>query len=115
MHMGRELPTIAREGVAKLVDDFLAERGLTRERIEHWMSTPAGAGSSRASRRASGSAARTSQVSYDMLANYGNMGTPSSFYVLKGVAERNEPNPGELGLMLTIGPGVTVGLMLLRW
>ena len=55
------------------------------------------------------------QVSYDVLAEHGNMGTPSSFYVLEGVARRNEPDPGELGLMLTIGPGVTVGLMLLRW
>jgi predicted naringenin-chalcone synthase len=55
------------------------------------------------------------QVSYDVLANHGNMGTPSSFYVLKGVSERNDPKPGELGLMLTVGPGVTVGLMLLRW
>ena len=53
-------------------------------------------------------------VSYDTLANHGNMGTPSSFYVLKGVAERNEPTR-RAGLMLTIGPGVTVGLMLLRW
>ena len=115
MHMGRELPTIAREGVAKLVDDFLAERGLTRDRIEHWMIHPGGRGIIEGVEEGLGLSREDVQVSYDTLADHGNMGTPSSFYVLKGVAERNEPNPGELGLMLTIGPGVTVGLMLLRW
>jgi predicted naringenin-chalcone synthase len=115
MHMGRELPTIAREGVAELVDDFLAERGLTRDRIEHWMIHPGGRGIIEGVEEGLGLSREDVQVSYDTLANHGNMGTPSSFYVLKGVAERNEPNPGELGLMLTIGPGVTVGLMLLRW
>lgn len=115
MHMGRELPTIAREGSGKLVDDFLAERGLTRDRIEHWMIHPGGRGIIEGVEEGLGLSRDDVQVSYDTLAEHGNMGTPSSFYVLKGVAERNQPNPGELGLMLTIGPGVTVGLMLLRW
>jgi len=35
--------------------------------------------------------------------------------VLKGTEEQRAPSPGDLGLMVTIGPGVTVGLMLLRW
>jgi alkylresorcinol/alkylpyrone synthase len=115
MHMGRELPTIAREGSGELVDDFLAERGLTRDRIDHWMIHPGGRGIIEGVEEGLGLSPEQIQVSYDVLADHGNMGTPSSFYVLKGVAERNDPKPGELGLMLTIGPGVTVGLMLLRW
>jgi len=115
MHMGKELPEIARTGVGKLVDDFLAERGLTRDRIEHWMIHPGGRGIIEGVEEGLGLSREDVQVSYDTLANHGNMGTASSFYVLEGVAERNEPDPGELGLMLTIGPGVTVGLMLLRW
>ena len=115
MHMGKELPAIARDGAAPLVDAFLAERGLTRDRIEHWMIHPGGRGIVEAVEEGLGLSREDVQVSYDTLADHGNMGTASAFYVLKGVAERNEPNPGELGLMLTIGPGVTVGLMLLRW
>ena len=115
MHMGRDLPAIAREGSGKLVDDFLAQRGLTRDRIEHWMIHPGGRGIIEGVEEGLGLGREQVQVSYDTLAGHGNMGTPSSFYVLKGVSERNDPKPGELGLMLTIGPGVTVGLMLLRW
>lgn len=115
MHMGRELPSIAREGAGGLVDDFLANRGLTRDRIDHWMIHPGGRGIIEGVEEGLGLSRDQVQVSYDVLAEHGNMGTASSFYVLEGVARRNEPNPGELGLMLTIGPGVTVGLMLLRW
>ena len=43
------------------------------------------------------------------------MGTPSSFYVLKRTVEQRQPAAEDTGLMVTIGPGVTVGLMLLSW
>jgi predicted naringenin-chalcone synthase len=35
--------------------------------------------------------------------------------VLKDTIERYKPTPGERGLLVTIGPGVTVGLMLVSW
>jgi len=115
MHMGRELPTIALERSAELVDGFLAERGLTRDRIDHWMIHPGGRGIIEGVQAGLNLTREQVEVSYEVLANNGNMGTASAFYVLKGATERNDPKPGELGLMLTVGPGVTVGLMLLRW
>lgn len=115
MYMGRELPSIAREGVGELVDDFLANRGLDRGRVDHWMIHPGGRGIVEGVERGLELSREQVQVSYDTLADHGNMGTPTSFYVLEGTIERHDPKPGELGLMLTIGPGVTVGLMLLRW
>ncbi len=54
-------------------------------------------------------------TSWSALADHGNIGTPSILYVLKDTIEHYEPAPGERGLMVTIGPGVTVGLMLLGW
>jgi predicted naringenin-chalcone synthase len=54
-------------------------------------------------------------VSYDMLATHGNVGTPSIFYVLAETIRSRQPGPGDRGLMVTVGPGVTVGLMLLSW
>ena len=36
-------------------------------------------------------------------------------YVLADTIERETPRPGARGLMVTIGPGVTVGMMLLGW
>jgi alkylresorcinol/alkylpyrone synthase len=55
------------------------------------------------------------EVSYDVLANRGNVGTPSIFYVLSETMRRRRPLVGDRGLMITVGPGVTVGLMLLQF
>jgi len=52
---------------------------------------------------------------WDTLAEHGNVGTPSIFYVLQDTIERCKPESGERGLMVTIGPGVTLGMMLLGW
>jgi predicted naringenin-chalcone synthase len=35
--------------------------------------------------------------------------------VLHATTERRQPAAGDYGLMITVGPGVTAGLMLLRW
>ena len=53
--------------------------------------------------------------SWRVLAEHGNVGTPSILYVLQDTIERAQPGPGERGLAVTVGPGVTVGLMLLGW
>ena len=53
------------------------------------------------------------EISYDVLSGRGNVGTPSIFYVLHETIKRRNPRHGEHGLMVTVGPGVTVGLMLL--
>ena len=50
-----------------------------------------------------------------VLADFGNVGTPSGLFVLARTLEQRQPASGDRGLMLTIGPGVTVGLMLLAW
>ena len=52
--------------------------------------------------------------SYRVLALRGNVGTPSIFYVLNETLRRR-PAHGQRGLMVTVGPGITVGLMLLSF
>jgi predicted naringenin-chalcone synthase len=54
------------------------------------------------------------QDSYHVLATRGNVGTPSIFYVLNETLRRR-PGHGQRGLMVTVGPGITVGLMLLEF
>jgi len=53
------------------------------------------------------------EISYDVLGGRGNVGTASIFYVLDETIQRRRPRRDERGLMITVGPGVTVGLMLL--
>jgi predicted naringenin-chalcone synthase len=116
LHLDRDLPDKAVAGLAGLVDEFLADAGLARRaEIDHWIVHPGGRRILESARDALALRDEQVAVSWDVLANCGNVGTPSIFYVLAKLIERRAPRPGERGLMVTIGPGITVGLMLLQW
>lgn len=115
MQIGRELPKLARRQLLELVSAFLAEADTDVDAIDHWIVHPGGRGIIDGVQNGLGLTDEDVAISRDVLAKFGNMGTPSSFYVLRETIARREPQSGERGLMVTIGPGVTVGLMLLSW
>ncbi|HEV2980438.1 MAG TPA: 3-oxoacyl-[acyl-carrier-protein] synthase III C-terminal domain-containing protein [Solirubrobacteraceae bacterium] len=115
LHLDPDLPEAASVGLAPLARDFLGDQGLTCDDIEHWIVHPGGPRILQRVQEALSLSDEQVGVSYDVLANHGNTGTPTIFYVLQETIRRFAPTPGELGLMVTIGPGVTVGLMLLAW
>lgn len=117
MQIGRELPKLARRQLLELVRDFLAtaQPGCELDAIDHWIVHPGGRGIIDGVQHGLGLTDEDVEISRDVLARFGNMGTPSSFYVLRETIARRAPQPGDRGLVVTIGPGVTVGLMLLCW
>jgi 3,5-dihydroxyphenylacetyl-CoA synthase len=115
LHLVRELPDLAGEGLDELVDDFLRSNGVDREMIDHWLVHPGGRRIIESIQEALALSREQVQVSYDVLSQHGNVGTPSIFYVMKRLLDRCEPRDGDRALMITVGPGVTVGLMLLQW
>ncbi len=115
LHLIRELPDVAAQGLGELVDDFLGSSGIDRGAIDHWLVHPGGRRIIESVQEALALSREDVVDSYEVLAEYGNVGTPSIFYVMRHMLDRCEPQPGELGLMVTVGPGVTVGLMLLQW
>jgi alkylresorcinol/alkylpyrone synthase len=115
LHLDRDLPDRAGEGLQELVEDFLCANGLACVDIDHWIVHPGGRRIIESVQGALDLSRQQVQVSYEVLANHGNVGTPSILYVLKKTIEQRSPESGERGLMVTIGPGITVGLMLLQW
>ena len=83
MQIARELPAIAEAPLRGLVDDFLSEIGVTTSSIEHWLVHPGGRGIVEGVQRGLSLTDEQVAVSYDVLADHGNMGTPSTLYVLK--------------------------------
>lgn len=115
LHLDRELPDVAGDHLPALVDDFLRDNGLTRQAIHHWLIHPGGRRIIESAQDALSLSDEDVAVSFEVLANHGNVGTPSIFYVMHQAALQRRPRAGERGLMVTVGPGVTIGLMLLRW
>jgi predicted naringenin-chalcone synthase len=115
LHLIRELPDVAGEHVGGLVERFLAAQGMTGHMIDHWMIHPGGRRIIECVQQALSLPDEHVRVSFELLADRGNVGTPSIFYVIAETIAQRRPRPEEHGLAVTIGPGVSVGLMLLRW
>jgi predicted naringenin-chalcone synthase len=115
LHLVRELPDLAGAGLPGVAEKFLRQHRVEHSEIDHWMVHPGGRRIIENVQSALELSDEQTATSWDALANHGNVGTPSIFYVLEDTIERYRPQPGERGLAVTIGPGVTVGLMLLQW
>jgi alkylresorcinol/alkylpyrone synthase len=115
LHLDRDLPDVAASDLGELADSFLYAAGLERSDIDHWIVHPGGRRIIDCVQAALSLLDEDVAVSRDVLANHGNIGTPSIFYVMHQTIERRAPGRGERGLVVTVGPGITLGLMLLQW
>jgi predicted naringenin-chalcone synthase len=115
LDISRELPALAEGAAAELVESFLRGQGLTMADIDHWLVHPGGRGIVEALQRALRLSDEQIAPSLGVLSDFGNVGTPSGLFVLARTLDERRPAAGDHALMLTIGPGVTVGLMLLAW
>jgi alkylresorcinol/alkylpyrone synthase len=115
LHLARELPDLAGAGLPGVVARFLAAHEVDHSDIDHWIVHPGGRRIIENIQSALALSDAQIELAWDTLASHGNVGTPSIFYVLHDTIARRDPQPGERGLAVTIGPGVTVGLMLLQW
>jgi predicted naringenin-chalcone synthase len=109
------LPDIGGAALPEVVTGFLRRNHLERSDIDHWMAHPGGRRIVENVQSALGLSEDDLATSWGALAEHGNVGTPSILYVLRDTIARYKPEPGEHGMMVTIGPGVTLGLMLLGW
>jgi alkylresorcinol/alkylpyrone synthase len=113
--ISREMPTIAETALPPVVDDFLRAHGLDRNDIDHWVVHPGGPAIITGVQHGLGLSDEQVEPSVHVLSEHGNAVTAAAFLVLHATIERRRPAAGDYGLMITIGPGVTAGLMLLRW
>jgi predicted naringenin-chalcone synthase len=115
LHLIRELPDVAAEGLGELADEFLADNGVERDDVDRWLLHPGGRRIIESLQGGLGLTREQARSSFDVLAEHGNIGTPAIFYVLQRSLAERQARAGEHAMMVTVGPGVTVGLMLLRW
>jgi predicted naringenin-chalcone synthase len=115
LHLARDLPDLAAAGLREMVAEFLRHHHLDETAIDHWIVHPGGRRIIEGVQESLELSDEDVSVSWQALADHGNVGTPSILYVLESTIAQRRPEVGEQGLMVTVGPGVTVGLMLLQW
>jgi alkylresorcinol/alkylpyrone synthase len=113
--LSREIPDLVRANLAHDLDDFLAQRGLTRADIGTWVLHTGGPKILEATADALGLKNGELDVSWDCLRRTGNLSSASVLVVLEEVMKNRRPDPGTLGLLAAMGPGFCSEFVLLEW
>ena len=109
-----ELADVTERRLSGSVSAFLAEHGLTIEEITAWVCHPGGPKVIDAIQNSLKLPDSAVELSRRSLAEVGNLSSASVLHVLEKTIGADPP-PGSAGLMIGLGPGVSVELVLLRW
>jgi alkylresorcinol/alkylpyrone synthase len=113
--LSREVPDLVRQNLATDVDDFLAERALTRADIGSWILHTGGPKILQATEDALELRNGELDVSWQCLRRTGNLSSASVLVVLEEVMKNRRPQPGTLSILAAMGPGFCAELVLLQW
>ncbi|CAN5154432.1 3-oxoacyl-[acyl-carrier-protein] synthase III C-terminal domain-containing protein [soil metagenome] len=110
-------------GVADVIDEhfdsdvvgFLADHDLEVDDVGVWMAHPGGPRVLTAFSTALNLPEGALDVSWESMADNGNMSSASILHVLSETLERERFNPGDLGMLFALGPGVCAEIVLLQW
>ena len=110
-----EVPDMARKHLACDVDRFLADHGLLRSDIARWVCHPGGPKVLLAVQEALGLDDGALALSWQELAEHGNLSSASVLMVLEAMLRENPGRRGEHGLVMAMGPGFCSELVLLQF
>jgi len=113
--LSSEIPELVRAEVPSLVKRFLGRQGNSVEDIAHFLLHPGGRRVLDGLVQCLGIAMEETQVSRDILRNYGNLSSASVLFILDRFLLTEHTQPGELGLLLAFGPGFSAEALLLGW
>jgi alkylresorcinol/alkylpyrone synthase len=113
--LSAKVPQLVRENVRANVDGFLAAHGLTRADIRHWVAHTGGPKVLEAFAESLELPRQALTRSWASLKEVGNLSSASVLFVLGETMESQEPQPGDWGIMMAMGPGFCAELVLLRW
>ncbi|MBW4056644.1 MAG: type III polyketide synthase [Proteobacteria bacterium] len=111
--LSTKLPDMVNKAAAEVVDDLLASQGLQASNIKHWAFHTGGEKIINAVRDVIGVPEEQLRATRTILANYGNMSSPTVWFVLEEIL-RNGISAGEWCVMVAYGAGLSAHACLLR-
>lgn len=114
LRLDRGLPSALVRAVPELVSSFLSSHGKCREEVSAWLFHPGGIKILDFLGETFSLEKEQCHWSYDVLREHGNMSSATILFVLQRFLSERRLEPGELALVLGIGPGLTVEMILLE-
>jgi len=115
MYLSSYVPDLLAAKVDEFVIRLLERHQLTRADIKFWAIHP---GSKRIVEYIQKQLALTDEqvrFSLETLYDFGNMSSATILFVLDRIFQSGAPQPGDYGVMMAFGPGLTMEALLIRW
>ncbi len=110
MTLSRRVPTLIAENLRPWLEQFLAKQNLTTSDIGSWAVHPGGPGILDAVSTSLSLPAAALDVSRAVLADCGNMSSPTILFIVERLRQKSAPLPC---MMLAFGPGLAIEVVLL--
>jgi alkylresorcinol/alkylpyrone synthase len=115
MRLSAYVPELLAADIEKFVDQLLGRHHLNRDDIRFWGVHPGGRKIMDHIQARLELDDEDLQYSRAILRDYGNMSSPTVLFVLDQIQRQGQPNPGDYGVIMAFGPGLTMESMLVQW
>lgn len=114
-YLDRDVPYVIGAHAERVIETLLEDTGLHRNDINHWIVHSGGKKVIDSIRVNLGLSRHDLRHTTDVLANYGNLSSGSFLFSYRRLLEEGCVAPGDLAVMMTMGPGATIELALMQW
>lgn len=115
MRLSAYVPQILAANIKVFIDQVLGRHHLRRSDIRFWGIHPGGRKILDSVQQSLGLADHQMEPSRQVLRHFGNMSSPTILFVLEEIHREGRPNPGDCGVLMAFGPGLTMESALVRW
>src|SRR5688572_1026594 len=113
--LSADIARLAQSEVRPSMEAFLGKHELTIADIDHWLVHPGGPKVIQALEDGLGLPDEALALSWESLAEAGNISSASVLQVLDKTMKRLQPKRGEWGVMMAMGPAFCAEMVLLQW
>ena len=99
----------------QVITSILNRNNLRKDNIDHWIIHSGGRRVIDSIKQEVGLTEEQLAHSRCVLKNFGNMSSPTVLFVLRETQMHSNPEAGDLGIMLAMGPGLAIEAAVLRW
>jgi len=115
MTLSPRVPVTLRRHVEAAVDHLLTPHGLTTNDVSHWLIHPGGPSILDAIQGKLGLSDTQMAPSWKVLREHGNCSSVTILLILDELLRSGQTHPGEWGVLMAFGPGLTLELALARF
>jgi len=115
MYLSSYVPDLLAANIQPFIDRLLHSRGLSRGDVRFWGIHPGSTKIVDYVQERLGLTDEQVSHSHAVLGEYGNMSSATILFVLDRIHQCAHPQPGDYGVIMAFGPGLTMEAALLQW